>query len=198
MKFILVVVCGLCVAKLSYSQTWLDQAHQQQNATRIGVGFQAMEPTALIFQVYKGGFCSNDNTYANYLTVEAVAGFENAFIKSQRIYKEGTWQSGGFQGGINVYAPLYTLPTPSFSVQVHLGAGLQGGSRKYYEQSQTKSDDIFGGNLMLRFSITGRGIEIRDRLWFISYFVDAKYHKQFGEGFYYFRPSFGLVFRKVR
>lgn len=166
--------------------------------TRIGLGVQALEPTSIIFQLYKGGFCSNDNTYANYFTTEVVIGFENILFKNEKTYKIGIWQNGGFQGGINVYYPLYTLPAPSFSAQLHIGAGLQGGSRKYEEQGQSKIDNILGGNLLLRFSLTGRGIEIKDRLWFISYFIDTKYHRQFGEDFFYFRPSVGLVFRKVR
>ncbi len=61
----------------SYSQTWLQQAQRESNMTRIGFGVQAIEPTSIIFQLYKGGFCSNDNTYANYFTTEAVIGFEN-------------------------------------------------------------------------------------------------------------------------
>jgi hypothetical protein len=90
------------------------------------------------------------------------------------------------------------LPAPSFSAQLHIGAGLQGGSRKYEEQGQSKVDNILGCNLLLRFSLTGRGIAIKDRLWFISYFIDTKYHQQFGEDFFYIRPSVGLVFRKAR
>src|SRR5690606_12335357 len=124
-----------------------------------------------------------------YFTTEAVIGFENALFKSEKMYKAGNWKSGGFQVGINVYYPLYTLPAPSFSAQLHIGAGLQGGGRKYEEQGQAKRDDVFGGNLMLRFSFTGRGMEVKNRLWFISYFIDTKYHHQFGEDFSYFRPS---------
>ena len=157
-----------------------------------------MEPTALLFQLYKGGFCSNDNTYANYFTLEAIAGLENTLFSSDKKYKGGEWRHGGFQAGVNMYYPLYTLPAPAFSAQVHIGAGIQGGKRKYEEQNQSKSDDILGGNLLLRFSLTGHGSEIKNRLWFMSYFVDAKYHRQFGRHFYYFRPSFGLVFRKAR
>jgi|GEM_PF-3399315 len=189
---------GLCFQ--THGQTWLDEARSQQTRFRIGLGLQALEPSGLVFQVFKGDFCSNGNTYANYGTFEAFAGIENQiFKKSDKSYEDGVWAPGGIQFGVNYMVSLLpTLSSDLISLQLHAGAGIQGGSRKYELEGTTKSATVVGGNLFARFSVTGPGQSWGRRLWFISTFVDLKYHRQFGDSFSYVRPSVGVVLRKAR
>lgn len=186
-----------CVLPAS-AQTWYNQLMRQHTMTRMGFGLMAMEPTGLIIQMFKGGFCSGDDTYACCFTYELTAGFENILAESNKTYRTGSWQGGGLQAAVSVLYPLYTFSNRYFSAQAHLGAGLQGGTRKYREETSDKTDNVIGGNLMLRISYTGRGFEMGEGLWFLSYFADARYHKQFGENFYYLKPSLGIILRKVR
>lgn len=195
--FIGVLIASGCLLRVS-AQTWYDQLMRQHTMNRFGFGLQAMEPTGFVIQMFKGAFCSGDDTYACFLTYELSAGFENVIAESKRSYRSGTWQKGGLQAGLNVLYPIYTFANRYLSAQVHVGAGLQGGTRKYTEENLDKTDNVMGGNLMMRFSYTGRSFEMSDGLWFLSYFADAKYYRQFGEDFYYFRPSLGVILRKVR
>lgn len=194
---ILVIIASGCLLQVS-AQTWYNQLMREHNLFRFGFGLQAMEPTGLVIQMFNGTFCSGGNTYACYLSYELSAGFEDLVAESNKSYRSGTWKKGGLQAGLNILYPLFTFANDHFSFQLHVGAGLQGGTRKYSEENLDKTDNVIGSNLMIRFSYTGGSFEMGNGLWFLSYFADAKYYSQFGENFYYFRPSLGFILRKVR
>ncbi len=181
-----------------HSQDMYKELKSQHLKYRASIGLQILEPTGINLQLFKGYFCTGDNTYATSLIWELSLGLENAVLTSNKSYGSGKWASGGTQASLMIYYPFFTLPLGNLTLQAHIGSGLQGGVRKYETEGMGRTDNIVGGNLSIRSSITGRAIDLNDRIWFLTYFADVKFHQQFNEKFSFIRPSIGIAFRKVR
>jgi hypothetical protein len=182
------------------SQDMLKALRRQHDMYRFGVGVQLSDPLALNLQLFRGFFCSNDDTYATNLVWELTGGLENVTFQSGKDYKTGKWMNGGFQSSLSAHYPVANILARGFTLQFYAGLGLQGGMRKYRAEGSNNisSEGSSGGNASAHVSWMGRGIPMGNGVWFVTVYGGAKFHKQFGEDFNYLRPSLGFVLRKAR
>jgi hypothetical protein len=190
----------LLIAFAVQSQDMLKALRRQHDMYRFGVGVQLSDPLALNLQLFRGFFCSNDDTYATNLVWELTGGLENVVFQSGKDYKTGKWMNGGFQSSLSAHYPVANILARGFTLQFYAGLGLQGGNRKYRVDGSNdiSSEGSFGGNASANVSLMGRGIALGDGVWFVTLYGGAKFHKQFGEDFNYLKPSLGIVLRKAR
>jgi hypothetical protein len=190
----------IATAFSAQSQDMLKALKREHNMMRFGIGIQASDPLALNLQLFKGFFCSNDDTYATKMVWELTGGLENVLFKSMKDYSTGKWTNGGFQAALSGYYPVANILARGFTIQFYPGLGLQAGNRKYRENGVNGilSENSFGVNLSAQASLMGRGIAFGNGVWFVTLYGGIKYHKQFSDGFNYVKPTLGLVMRKAR
>lgn len=189
----------ISIAVIGQSQDMLKALRRQHDMYRFGVGVQLSDPLALNLQLFRGYFCSNDDTYATKLVWELTAGLDNTLFRSSKDYLTGKWENGGFQSGLNAHYPVANILARGFTLQFYTGLGLQGGTRKYrVNDKDIRSENSFGGNASVQVACMGRGVALGNGVWFVTVYGGAKFHKQFAEDFNYVKPTLGLVFRKAR
>lgn len=190
---------------VSYSQnkgkpTWLDMMRNEHNKTRLGFGIKAGEPGAILVQLFKGKFCSSDDHYVYLRTIEFSGGVENMFLSRGYAYKGGSWAPGGKQFGISYQnqIPFFWTELRKSTAQVHGGLGLLGGTRNYSLNERTMEANVLGATAFFRLSFTRGGFKMGNGYWFLSFFAEHQYYREFGENFRYWKPGAGLIFRRVR
>lgn len=198
MKRLALLIAFLSLVPEAYSQVMYKALMQEHTQRRFGIGFQAFEPTGINIQMFRGFFCSNEDSYATRGVWELGLGAENVLLtRSNETYKDGVWKKGGFRVDLNYLYPVFTVEW-GIVMQTYVGLGLQTGSRLYENALGDQSTFATGGNALVRLEVAGHGFEAGDGLLFVSVYVDAKFHKDFTEDFQYFKPSFGIRIRKAR
>ena len=120
-------------------------------------------------------------------------------LQDEEFYdQDGSIDSGGIRGELGLLLPFFSFPGDAFTVQMHGGIGVEGGSRKYFKAGETISTTDFAGNGHLRLTITLKGFEMGHGLAFVSLNAGLKYQQVFTDDYNYLKPTFGLIFRKVR
>ncbi len=167
-----------------------------QNIRMMGIGAQVFEPTGVNVQLYKGFFSMNNSMYATYGVWELALGIENATgIVGPKKYASGNWNKGGIRMDLNYLHPILTIKSP-LVLQTYLGAGLQTGTRKYQLAGRDESNFSTGANFMVRVEWVAHGFDIGPGKWFLSFYADIKYHKDFSESFDYISPVLGARMRR--
>jgi hypothetical protein len=119
---------------------------------------------------------------------------------SNKNYLNGKWSNGGIQ-----YSASFLYSFIRFDNWKHvvfglmLGAGLEQGKRPFQLEPDIKDFDSFTGyNLLARLNVNGPTIKFSNRqhsfMTNISFFVGAKYHKEWDTSFNYLRPNMGILF----
>ena len=198
MKHLIIILIAISITNFAYSQDWYKNLKNEHNKYRYGVSLMGAEPTGVAISAFKGFFCSNNNSYAASIIWELYAGIENSINSKNLTYREGEWQNGGLQYGFIGFIPIITLEGSSISFQTTAGIGLQFGQRKYKTFEVNKSDNSSGFNTSIRAELTPHGITMGDKLFFLVYYIELRYHNQFGESFNYLKPGFGIAARMVR
>lgn len=181
------------------AQDMLKALRRQHDMYRFGAGIQLSDPLGLNIQLFRGYFCSNDDTYATKLVWELTTGLDNVLFRSEKNFLTGKWRNGGFQTSLNAHYPVANILARGFTLQFYAGLGLQGGTRQYrVNDKDILSENTFGGNASAQVACMGRGIAMGNGVWFVTVYGGAKFHKQFDEDFNYIKPTLGLVLRKAR
>ena len=87
---------------------------------------------------------------------------------------------------------------------MHIGPSIEGGTRKYLNTSPTSlpSESIstadVAANAHARLSVTTRGVEMGNALVFVTFHGGLKYQYVINAEYSYLKPTFGIIFRKVR
>lgn len=199
----ILLVLTLLISTLSYSQDWYKALKSEHKRARFGIGAMINEPLGLTMEIFKGDFCSNGNGYKATRIIMMNVGIENIVeiqsLQDEQPYDEtGKIDPGGVRGELGLLLPFFSFPGSAFTLQMHGGIGIEGGSRKYIKGGIATSTSDFAGNGHLRLTITPKGFEMGHGLVFLSFNAGLKYQQVFTDDYSYFKPTFGLIFRKVR
>ena len=190
----------------TFGQAWYNELKSEHKRSRFGIGVVAGEPLGLIMEVFKGEFCSNGNGYKAgtiwmlNLGVEHIVTFPS-LIKDPLYDNIGPLKAGGMRAEIGVLYKVFSIATKPFTVQFHMGPAVEGGSRNYAPSpfsNETTSNVDVAGNAHARLTITPSGIEVGRGIGFISFHAALKYQYVFNAEYSYLKPTFGVIFRKVR
>ena len=202
---ITISVSLLALPDSSFSQnkgkpTWLDMMRKEHNKTRLGFGIKAGEPGGFVVQLFKGDFCSSNDHYVHFGAVEFFGGAENMLLSRKYNYQGGNWAPGGMQFGISYQnqVPFLWTEFRKSTAQIHGGLGIMGGTRTFSINERTEEANTFGGTGFFRLSYTRGGFKMGRGYWFFSFFAEYQYYREFTENFSYWKPSAGLIFRRVR
>ena len=153
-------------------------------------------PNGVELQLYQGGICGTRgrlNSYQKLAVISAYIGNEGQSITNTTVLKEGEPAKGGLRFGARYLHPFLTLISPN--IQTYIGAGLESG----YHNFSTPGNIVNRTNLATGITVP-LGLEFfivhgtinRDQVVLLTAFVEGKYYKEFGNKYFYFKPSFGV------
>ena len=188
---LIIVTLWFCFVIPSVSQDMLKALVRDHNMFRHSIGLQFADPTGINIQFFRSFLCTNHRSYATKAVIAINAGVENQFGFSKTEYTgSGTWKSGGFRFEVNYLVPILTLAPGSSTIEYYVGAGLQTGTRRFVN-GDVSNPFATGGNLMGRMEYTPEGMRAGRKTFYVSFFLDYKYHRDFKSVFSYTGPSFG-------
>ena len=199
--FIVLILVSL--STISFGQDMYKALKREHKSSRFGIGAMLNEPLGLSFEVFKGDFCSNGNGYKAKKIIMLNVGIENiveiSSLQDEQSYDEtGAIESGGMRGELGLLLPFFSFPGSAFTVQMHGGVGVEGGTRKYIKAGTSTTTNDVAGNGHIRLTITLPGFEMGHGLAFLSFNAGLKYQQVFTDDYSYLKPTFGVIIRKVR
>lgn len=209
LRKISILLITLIITSSSFGQAWYNQLKSEHKRSRFGMGIVASDPLGLGFEIFKGEFCSNGNGYKTGSIWMLNLGVENVItmptLSDEVNYeKTGTLELGGLRGEFGYLFKIFSIAPKAFTLQFHFGPAVEGGTRKYIATStigngpESISTFDYAANGHARLTVTTSGVEMGHGIVFISFHAGLKYHYVINADYSYLKPTFGIIFRKVR
>jgi len=207
-RALLIILLFLIVAP-AMSQSWYNALKSEHKRSRFGIGVFGADPLGLGIEIFKGEFCSNGNGYKSGTIWMMNLGVENMISMPSLLdevnytsgEKSGTLEPGGMRAEIGVLLKLFSIAPDGFTIQMHFGPTIEGGTRKYLNTTpttETISTADVAANAHVRLSVTSSGVEMGNSMVFITFHGGLKYQYVINAEYSYLKPTFGIIFRKVR
>lgn len=197
----------ILISSSTFSQAWYNQLKSEHKRSRFGIGVIASDPLGIGLEIFKGEFCSNGNGYKTGSIWMLNLGVENVVVMpsltDEVLYESSsTPDIGGLRGEFGYMMKLFSIAPDAFTLQLHVGPAIEGGTRKYEKTingiKETTSTFDYAANGHARLTVTTGGVEVGNGLMFISFHAGLKYHYVINADYTYLKPTFGIIFRKAR